>query len=282
MTPRVRVPRTMRLIGALFALSLLLTACDLGAAFADAQGQQPMAVDAHDGPDAPETSSDAPAEPAAPGQPAPTHGGAAADESDQAPGGGDPEAPGRATTAERADAPEQAQPTGQTEKAEQTGKPEPTEKAESAESAGDRGGSDGSAGTPDSAPTEATPAPQDGSAAGGGGLDAIEREIFGMLNAQRAEAGLAALDEVESISQGAEQWSCGMAERGTLEHAELRRAGVNGENIAVGQRSAVEVTSDWNGSAGHFENRMQGRWTEYGVGVCEDDDGRYWFTERFR
>ena len=35
-------------------------------------------------------------------------------------------------------------------------------------------------------------------------------------------------------------------------------------------------------SSGHRDNRMSSRWAEYGVGVCENSNGRLYFTERFR
>jgi uncharacterized protein YkwD len=134
---------------------------------------------------------------------------------------------------------------------------------------------------PKPAPDE--PAPSGGNSGGSSGnLSAIEQDIFDRLNATRREAGLDALTLSAEISRGARSWSCDMAASGNFRHADLRAAGVYGENIAWGQRSAAEVHQGWMNSPGHRDNRMSSRWTEYGVGVCNDSSGRLYYTERFR
>lgn len=138
------------------------------------------------------------------------------------------------------------------------------------------------------APTADEPAekPAEKRAEGGGGspaaVSAIEREIFDTLNATRTQAGLAKLSLSADISDGARAWSCDMARSGNFRHADLRAAGVNGENIAWGYRSAADVHEGWMNSAGHRRNRMSPDWTKYGVGVCEDSAGQRFYTERFR
>jgi uncharacterized protein YkwD len=124
-------------------------------------------------------------------------------------------------------------------------------------------------------------------ASGGGASTAgahadVEQKIYDRLNAARREAGLDALTLVAKISRGARSWSCDMAASGNFRHADLGAAGVFGENIAWGQRSAAEVHTSWMDSPGHRDNRMSKRWSEYGVGVCANGDGRLYFTERFR
>src|SRR5690606_27214564 len=126
------------------------------------------------------------------------------------------------------------------------------------------------------APGDQQPDPAGEPEAGDGSeaeLSAIEAEIFETLNATRREAGLDALELSADISAGARDYSCTMAETGDFMHADLAQAGVNGENIAAGQRSAAEVHEGWMNSPGHRDNRMSPRWTEYGVGVCEDGNG---------
>lgn len=125
-------------------------------------------------------------------------------------------------------------------------------------------------------------APSGGNGGAAANLSAVEEQIFDRLNATRREAGLKALTLSAEISRGARQWSCDMAASGNFRHADLRAAGVYGENIAWGQRSAAEVHQGWMNSPGHRDNRMSSRWTEYGVGVCENGSGRLYFTERFR
>jgi uncharacterized protein YkwD len=128
--------------------------------------------------------------------------------------------------------------------------------------------------------------PADNGSGGGGGssanVSAIEKEIFETLNATRRQAGLKALSLSGDISDGARDWSCDMARSGDFRHADLRAAGVNGENIAWGYRSAADVHEGWMNSDGHRRNRMSANWTEYGIGVCEDGGGRRYYTERFR
>lgn len=133
----------------------------------------------------------------------------------------------------------------------------------------------------DDAPAQEKPADNDGGGSTAN-VSAIEKEIFDTLNATRRKAGLKALSLSAAISKGARAWSCEMARSGNFRHADLRSAGVNGENIAWGQRSAAAVHEGWMNSDGHRRNRMSANWTEYGVGVCTDDDGRRYYTERFR
>jgi hypothetical protein len=149
------------------------------------------------------------------------------------------------------------------------------------------GADEADAGDADDAPApeaDEAPAPEAADDAGdaSSGLSAIEQEIFDTLNATRTDAGLRELELSAEIAAGARDYSCTMAETGVFEHADIAAAGVNGENIATGQRSAAQVHQGWMNSPGHRDNRMNSRWTEYGVGVCEDDGGRLYYTERFR
>lgn len=140
------------------------------------------------------------------------------------------------------------------------------------------GGSRGT--TPDATPRAAADA--DDRPAPSAAATGIEREIHDLLNAARRQAGVATLTRRGGMSDGAREWSCDMARTGDFRHANLRAVGVDGENIAWGQRSAAEVHQDWMNSPGHRENRMNERWTEYGVGVCESSSGQQHYTERFR
>lgn len=130
----------------------------------------------------------------------------------------------------------------------------------------------------DDAPADDAP----GDAGSSAGVSDIERRIFDTLNATRRQAGLQALTLRADISDGARGWSCEMARSGNFRHADLRTAGVNGENIAWGYRTAADVHEGWMNSDGHRRNRLRANWTEYGIGVCTDDAGRRYYTERFR
>lgn len=123
-----------------------------------------------------------------------------------------------------------------------------------------------------------------GSGGGGGSADlsGVEQAIHDRLTSTRRSTGLTALSLSAEISKGAKSWSCQMAQSGNFRHADLGSAGVSGENIAWGQRGAAAVHDAWMTSPGHRDNRMSSRWSEYGVGVCNDSNGRPYYTERFR
>ena len=49
-----------------------------------------------------------------------------------------------------------------------------------------------------------------------------------------------------------------------------------GENIAMGQRNAKEVSYAWKGSQGHYENMIDSSFTKIGVGVIKFQGTYYW------
>lgn len=49
-----------------------------------------------------------------------------------------------------------------------------------------------------------------------------------------------------------------------------------GENIAMGQRNAKEVSYAWKGSQGHYENMIDSSFTRIGVGVIKFQGTYYW------
>ena len=237
--------RSIRMVVAVFALSLSLTACDpqslIGTFFEFFSG----------------AGLEAPA--------------AEAPEADADEGSGEEAAGDEAAADEAAD---EAAGKGHHRKDDGAADEAPADDADADEAPAD----DGAAA--DDAPADEAPAEDAGAAASG--LSAVEQEIFDTLNATRTDAGLSALTLSADISAGARDYSCTMAETGVFEHADIAAAGVNGENIATGQQSAAQVHQGWMESPGHRDNRMSDRWTEYGVGVCEDDSGRPYYTERFR
>ena len=230
--------RALRMIGAIFALSLMLSACDASDVLdlLDGIAQEQGGDDA-----APET----PDKGSQPDDSADTDDSADADDDAAAPD--KPEAPDYTDDDPDADTP---------------AKPEKPQ-------------------TP-SDPAEPDAPSDDEGDTGSGDLSDVEQEIFDTLNATREDADLNPLTLSAEISAGAREYSCVMAETGQFKHADLRSAGVNGENIAYGYRGAADVHEGWMGSPGHHDNRMSGSWSEYGVGVCDDADGTPYYTERFR
>lgn len=272
--------RVIRLISVLFGLSLVLAACDADDLLAVLDGRvadQGPAAEAAADDTAPKAADD----------------GATADERDGVEGNAERRefqclkaGVRQARKARKADADDTA------DEAPADGDDAPA-KASTGRNTKD-GGEDGDGAeaapqrTDDGPTSRRAPAPKERAPSGGtgggssGSLSAVEQDIFDRLNAVRRDAGLKALTLSAEVSRGARSWSCDMAASGNLRHADLRSAGVYGENIAWGQRSAAEVHEGWMNSSGHRANRMSSRWSEYGVGVCENGSGRLFFTERFR
>jgi uncharacterized protein YkwD len=116
---------------------------------------------------------------------------------------------------------------------------------------------------------------------GGGqssGLSGVEQQVFNLLNAERERAGLSPLQLNSTLSQGARAWSRRMATEGFFEHD---TSGNFAENIAYGYPTPAAVHEGWMNSEGHRANRMNSRYTSYGVGVFEQGNTLY-YTERFR
>lgn len=271
--------RTIRMIGVLFGLSLMLTACDAEDMLAVLDGSV-----ADQGPAA---------EAAGDEDIAGIGGEDTADEGEEVDGKSESrefqcrkDGVRKARKADAEDATDEAPADdGDDAPAEATANGDDAKDSDDADDAGDAApASSDDAPARKRAPAPEEPAPSGGNGGGSssGNLSAIEQDIFDRLNATRREAGLDALTLSAEISRGARSWSCDMAASGNFRHAELRAAGVYGENIAWGQRSAAEVHEGWMNSPGHRDNRMSSRWSEYGVGVCENSSGRLFFTERFR
>jgi uncharacterized protein YkwD len=133
---------------------------------------------------------------------------------------------------------------------------------------------------PSSAPTARVPAParSTDSATVPVPLSAIERQIVGLLNAEREAAGLQPLSVDSHLTHDARAWATTMARSGTFEHESERGFS---ENIAFGYADAAEVHRAWMASPGHRANRLRPRLTSYGVGVHAAGTTLY-FAERFR
>lgn len=133
---------------------------------------------------------------------------------------------------------------------------------------------------PSSAPTAGVPAParRPHSATAPVPLSAIERQIVGLLNAEREAAGLQPLSVDSQLTHDARAWATTMARSGTFEHESERGFS---ENIAYGYADAAEVHRAWMASPGHRANRLRPGLTSYGVGVHAAGTTLY-FAERFR
>lgn len=54
-----------------------------------------------------------------------------------------------------------------------------------------------------------------------------------------------------------------------------------GENIAMGQRTPVEVVNAWMNSPGHRSNILSPNFTQIGVGLAKNKNGICYWTQMF-
>ena len=119
----------------------------------------------------------------------------------------------------------------------------------------------------------------------------IEIEILNQINTHRKSIGKPALSFEENIQQLCRQHAQSMAagqtafgHDGFQQRSDrlLRQLGGSGiaENVAQGQRSALEVVSSWLQSRGHRRN-IEGDYNLTGIAVEKDANGANWFTQIF-
>jgi len=117
----------------------------------------------------------------------------------------------------------------------------------------------------------------------------FEREVFDLVNEERAKQGLNALEWHTDLAAIARRHSQDMAERNFFSHdnpdglSPFDRMTQNGityswaaENIAQGQRTPKEVMQTWMNSPGHKANILNENLTHLGVGFYN-----YYWTEKF-
>jgi len=125
-----------------------------------------------------------------------------------------------------------------------------------------------------------------------GDLAGLRGLVLAGVNAERAQAGLAALRPAPALEGAAQRHACDIARRQQLSHrsglfsslpSRLRREGyafsMANENLAAGQSSPEQVMRSWMASSGHRSNILAASARELGVGVAVGADGqRYWVT----
>jgi uncharacterized protein YkwD len=122
---------------------------------------------------------------------------------------------------------------------------------------------------------------------------AAEREVVRLVNAERAKAGCGALRQDTRLDTAARGHSADMARRNYFSHTtpdgvdpweRARAAGYNtptGENIAMGQRTAAEVTKAWMNSSGHRANILNCDSKAIGMGLARNSGGTTYWTQMF-
>lgn len=101
------------------------------------------------------------------------------------------------------------------------------------------------------------------------------------VNSQRQGSGRKALRRSAQLDQAAQRHACWMGLQGEFSHTGANgttprdrvaatgyRAKITSENIAMGQKTAQSVVSEWMGSQQHRENVLRRNVTDYGVGVA--------------
>ncbi|MCT8977103.1 SafA/ExsA family spore coat assembly protein [Clostridium sp. CX1] len=121
-----------------------------------------------------------------------------------------------------------------------------------------------------------------------------ESKVMQLVNAERARAGLQPLKANWELSRVARYKSQDMINKGYFSHTSptygspfkmMESFGIRfssaGENIAMGQRTPEEVMNSWMNSPGHRANILSPSYSQIGVGVAKDAQGRLYWTQMF-
>ncbi|AKF11008.1 CAP domain-containing protein [Sandaracinus amylolyticus] len=116
----------------------------------------------------------------------------------------------------------------------------------------------------------------------GGGEASEVCEVFRLVNAERASAGLPAYEWNAELAIAAQRHAVDMVENDYFSHESqdgrsfsdrADQAGYDafatGENIAAGQRTPEQVMDSWMGSDGHRANILSDGSNEIGVGLSD-------------
>jgi uncharacterized protein YkwD len=117
----------------------------------------------------------------------------------------------------------------------------------------------------------------------------MEAQMLGLVNAERAKAGLNPMSLCAPLSRAAQSYAQTMSNQKWFDHtgpdgstltSRTRAAGYSGsslaENIARGHTSVTAVMQGWMASAGHRANIMNPKLTHLGVGWAA---GNYWVQD---
>lgn len=125
-------------------------------------------------------------------------------------------------------------------------------------------------------------------------ITAIENKVVVLVNQQRARAGLPALTINWQLARVARYKSVDMMNKNYFSHTSptygspfnmMENFGIRfstaGENIAMGQRTPEEVMNSWMNSPGHKANILGANFSQIGVGLAKDSNGRTYWTQMF-
>ena len=109
-----------------------------------------------------------------------------------------------------------------------------------------------------------------------------EDQLFSLINAERAKAGVAPLARSAKLDSLASEWAARMAAKNSQFHRELTKSLLNdngwknlSENIygPVADGSPKAILQAWMGSDGHRENLLRESSTLGGVGIARTQSG---------
>jgi uncharacterized protein YkwD len=114
----------------------------------------------------------------------------------------------------------------------------------------------------------------------------LEAQFVSAINSERSSRGLATLSVAGDLTSVARSHSQRMADQQNLHHNPNLGGAVSnwrkvGENVGKGP-SVSKIHAAFMASSGHKANILDSDWTQVGVGVVVDGDGRIWVTEVFR
>jgi len=139
----------------------------------------------------------------------------------------------------------------------------------------------------------AVPTTSSSARAAGFTLTAEEQSVVDITNLERKKQNLPPLNLSPLLFQAARLHTANMVKQGKMEHVldgkgpsdRVRAAGYQfalvGENVAEGQQSPDSVLDAWMNSPGHRANILKDGFTEIGVGVVRDSQGRPYWTQVF-
>ena len=125
-------------------------------------------------------------------------------------------------------------------------------------------------------------------------LASLEQEVFKLVNAERAKAGLQAFTYNWEVARCARMKCEDMIKNNYFSHTSpaygspfnmMENFGIRfsaaAENIAYGQRTPAEVMNGWMNSPGHRANILSKTVTQIGVGAAKAANGTLYWTQMF-
>lgn len=119
-------------------------------------------------------------------------------------------------------------------------------------------------------------------------------EVLNLVNKERKANGLKPLTLNKELSNVANIKSRDMIEKEYFDHTSptygspfdmMKIFNISyktaGENIAMGQKTPSEVMNSWMNSSGHRANILNSSYTELGVGIQKDSNGKIYWTQMF-